>query len=79
MANNGYRIIGIYSHNIVLSEEKTKDPKAILDVLRDYFKPAKNVIYERYMFGCCKQEVNETAFSRDYEHQPVNTESSKMK
>ncbi len=49
----------IYSHNIVLSEEQTKDPKAILDALEDYFKPAKNVIYERYMIGCCKQEVDE--------------------
>lgn len=49
----------IYSHNIVLSEEQTKDPKAILDALGDYFKPAKNVIYERYLFGCCKQEVDE--------------------
>ncbi len=48
-----------YSHNIVLSEGQTKDPKAILDTLGDYFKPAKNVTYERYMFGCCKQEVEE--------------------
>lgn len=49
----------IYSHNIVLSEEQTKDPKAILDALGDYLKPEKNVIYERYMFGCCKQEADE--------------------
>lgn len=49
----------VYNHNIVLTEEQTKDPKAILDALGAYFKPAKNVIYERYMFGCCKQEVNE--------------------
>ncbi|RXN31866.1 Retrovirus-related Pol poly from transposon [Labeo rohita] len=49
----------IYSHNIVLTEAQAKNPKAILDALGAYFKPAKNVIYERYMFGCCKQEVDE--------------------
>ena len=26
----------------------------------EYFKPAKNVIYERYKFGGCKQETDET-------------------
>lgn len=30
----------IYSRNIVLSKEQTKVPKAILDALGDYFKPA---------------------------------------
>jgi len=44
----------ICSHYIVLNEEQTKDPEVILDVLGDYFKPAKNVIYESYTFGCCK-------------------------
>ncbi len=51
----------IYSRNIVLSKEQTKDTKAILDALGDYFKPAKNVIYERYMFRCCKQFSHEAA------------------
>lgn len=37
----------ICSHNIVLTEAQAKNPKAILDALGAYFKPAKNVIYER--------------------------------
>ena len=49
----------IYTHNVILDEEQKKDPTAILDALGEYFKPAKNVIYERYKFGCCKQETDE--------------------
>ncbi|XP_034095415.1 uncharacterized protein K02A2.6-like [Gymnodraco acuticeps] len=49
----------IYMHNVTLTEEQKKDPKTILDALGDYFKPAKNVIYERYTFGCCKQGPDE--------------------
>ena len=44
-------------HNVTLTEEHKKDPKAILDAF--YFKPATNVIYERYTFGCCKQGPGE--------------------
>lgn len=46
-------------HSLTLTEDQQKDPSAILGALEDYFKPAKNVIYERYMFGCCKQETDE--------------------
>ena len=58
------RLIGnecchIYTHNVILDEEQKKDPTTILDALGEYFKPAKNVIYERYKFGCCKQETDE--------------------
>ena len=49
----------IYMHNVILDEGQKKDPTAILDALGEYFKPAKNVIYERYKFGCCKQETDE--------------------
>ncbi|XP_034058782.1 uncharacterized protein K02A2.6-like [Gymnodraco acuticeps] len=45
--------------NVTLTEEQKKDPKTILDALGDYFKAAKNVIYERYTFGCCKQGPDE--------------------
>ncbi|KAJ8353117.1 hypothetical protein SKAU_G00206840 [Synaphobranchus kaupii] len=46
-------------HNLTLTADQKKDPDAILDALEDYFKPTKNVIYERYVFGCCKQETDE--------------------
>ena len=49
----------VYTHSITLTEDQRKDPAAILTALERYFKPAKNVIYERYMFGCCKQETDE--------------------
>lgn len=49
----------IYMHNVVLSEAQKKDPTAVLDALEEYFKPAKNVIYERYKFGSCKQGNDE--------------------
>lgn len=41
----------IYKHNPGLSAEQGKDPKVILDALEEYFKPARNVKFERYMFG----------------------------
>lgn len=49
----------VYTHSLTLTEDQQKDPAAILGALGDYFKPAKNVIYERYMFGCYKQETDE--------------------
>ena len=49
----------IYMHNVILDDDQKKDPTAILDALGEYFKPEKNVIYERYKFGCCKQETDE--------------------
>ena len=49
----------IYMHNVILDDDQKKDPTAILDALGEHFKPEKNVIYERYKFGCCKQETDE--------------------
>ncbi|KAJ8378650.1 hypothetical protein AAFF_G00237740 [Aldrovandia affinis] len=46
----------VYRHNLNLSVAGTGDPAVILDELEKYFKPAKNTIYERYVFGSCKQE-----------------------
>ena len=42
-----------------LTAEQGKDVEAILDALEDYFKPARNVIFERYVFGNCKQDEGE--------------------
>lgn len=49
----------IHKHNLGLSAEQGKDPEVILDALEEYFKPARNVIFERYMFGICKQDEGE--------------------
>ncbi|KAJ8371210.1 hypothetical protein SKAU_G00112380 [Synaphobranchus kaupii] len=48
-------------HNLHLSSEGQVDVTVILNPLERYFKPAKNVIYERYVFGCCKQEEGSTS------------------
>ena len=50
----------IYRHNLNLSDQDQGDAAVILDALERYFKPAKNVIYERYVFGSCKQEEGES-------------------
>ncbi|KAJ8373154.1 hypothetical protein AAFF_G00270600 [Aldrovandia affinis] len=50
----------VYRHNLNLSVAGTGDPAVILDELEKYFKPAKNTIYERYIFGSCKQEEGES-------------------
>ncbi|KAJ8393364.1 hypothetical protein AAFF_G00060860 [Aldrovandia affinis] len=50
----------VYRHNLNLSVAGTGDPVVILDELEKYFKPAKNTIYERYVFGSCKQEEGES-------------------
>ncbi len=50
----------VYRHNLNLTAEQQGDVKTILESLEAYFKPAKNVIYERYVFGCCKQEEGES-------------------
>lgn len=50
----------VYKHNLQLTEAERGDVTNILDKLEEYFKPAKNVIYERYVFGCCKQEDGES-------------------
>lgn len=50
----------VYRHNLNLSVEQQGAPTAILDALEKYFKPAKNIIYERYLFGCCRREEGES-------------------
>lgn len=49
----------IYKHNLSITAEQEKDAEAILDALEEYFKPARNVIFERYVFGNCKQDESE--------------------
>lgn len=49
----------VYKHNLGLSEEQVKDPTTILDALVGHFKPTRNVIFERYIFGNCKQDKGE--------------------
>lgn len=50
----------VYHHNLNLTATQQGDVKAILDALEAYFKPVRNVIYKRYVFGCCKQEEEES-------------------
>lgn len=46
----------IYKHNLGLSAEQAKDPTVALEA---HFKPARNVIFERYIFSNCKQDEGE--------------------
>ena len=43
-----------------MAEEVIKNPKEIIEKLQAYFKPKRNVIYERYTFFFHDQEANET-------------------
>jgi hypothetical protein len=43
-----------------LMGSECRHTKVILDALENYFKPARNVIYERFVFGSCKQEEGES-------------------
>ena len=45
----------IYKHNQGLTADQQKDVGAIMTALEQYFTPAKNVIFERYVFGNLKQ------------------------
>ena len=48
------------NHNLGLTAEQQDDVAAIVTALGKYFSPAKNVIFERYVFGSLKQEEGET-------------------
>lgn len=48
----------IYQH-LPLTVEERKDPKIIIQKLKDYFLPQKNTIYERYIFNSTIQETTE--------------------
>lgn len=50
----------VYKHNLQLTEAERNDVKKVLDKLGEYFHQSKNVIYECYVFGCCKQEDGES-------------------
>ena len=50
----------VYKHKRNLTAAQQVNVIAILDALEHYFKPAKNVIYKHYVFGCCKQEDGES-------------------
>ena len=43
-----------------LSEDNSKDPSAILAKLGSYFKPARNTLYERFLFHAAEQQPSET-------------------
>ena len=56
MGKDCYRI---FEHLDITSEQRKK-VDAILSKLEEYFKPKRNVIYERYIFRTTQQEPNET-------------------
>ena len=43
-----------------MTEEDRKTTKGILEALETYFKPQKNVVYERYVFFTCDQQATES-------------------
>jgi len=50
----------VYKHNLNITAEQEKDLMVILVALDTYFTPARNVIFERYVFGSWKQEEGES-------------------
>ena len=60
LATIGKEALQIYCH-LPMTEEELKNPKEIIEKLEAYFKPKRNVIYERYMFFSHDQEANETS------------------
>lgn len=40
--------------------EKLKKPSIILEKLQQHFSPARNILYERYLFHSAEQQANET-------------------
>ena len=46
--------------NLKLAEEERTDVDACLTALKCYFKPKRNIVYERYMFNTCMQNVKES-------------------
>ena len=41
--------------NLSISDENRKNVQTCLTTLENYFKPQRNVVYERYVFNSCKQ------------------------
>lgn len=46
--------------NLKLSEEEKNDVNMCIKLLEAYFKPKRNVVYERYLFNSCTQGPEET-------------------
>lgn len=46
--------------NLNLSEEDKKKIDKCLEALEKYFKPTRNVVYERYVFNTCSQASEES-------------------
>ena len=46
--------------NLNLSEEDKKKIDKCLEALEKYFKPTRNVVYERYVFNTCSQTSEES-------------------
>ncbi|XP_028513100.1 uncharacterized protein LOC114574520, partial [Exaiptasia diaphana] len=46
--------------NLKLSEEQRDNVDECLKALESYFKPKRNVVYERYIFNTCTQSTDET-------------------
>ena len=46
--------------NLKLSDDDRKDINACITALENYFKPKRNVVYERYMFNTCSQQPEES-------------------
>ena len=49
LATIGNEVLQIYCH-LPMTEEERKNPQEIIEKLEPYFKPKRNVIYERYEF-----------------------------
>ena len=45
--------------NLKLSSEQQKDMHECIEALEAYFKPKRNVVYERYLFNMCQQNPDE--------------------
>ncbi|XP_078368291.1 uncharacterized protein LOC144652146 [Oculina patagonica] len=49
--------------NLNLTEEDKKKVDKCLEALENYFKPSRNVVYERYVFNTCVQQNEESVQS----------------
>ena len=49
--------------NLNLSEEDKKKVDKCIEALENYFKPSRNVVYERYVFNTCVQQNEESVQS----------------
>lgn len=46
--------------NLKISDDDRKDITACIKALESYFKPKRNVVYERYIFNTCSQQPEES-------------------